>query len=243
MDTDQLAPMPHDWSRALAVVAHPDDLEYGAAGAVAAWTDAGNEVRYLLVTRGEAGIDSLPPQECAPLRQAEQQAAAAAVGVSTVEYLDHRDGVIEYGPALRRDIAAAIRRHQPELVLTGNYHDTWPGGGWNSPDHRHVGRAVLDAVADAANRWIFPELADQGLPPWSGVRYVAVAGSPQATHAVDVSAVLDRAVASLEAHRAYLDALGDHPMASPREFLEWMADLTGSRFGGRPAAAFELFVL
>src|SRR5437773_1167395 len=103
MEPDQLARMPHDWSRALAVVAHPDDLEYGAAGAVAAWTDAGKEVRYLLVTRGEAGIDSLPPQECAPLRQAEQQAAAAAVGVSTVEYLDHRDGGVAGGaPRLPR---------------------------------------------------------------------------------------------------------------------------------------------
>jgi len=238
---DQLARMPHDWSRALAIVAHPDDLEYGAAGAVAAWTDAGKDVRYLLVTRGEAGIDTLPPAECARLREAEQRAAAAAVGVSVVEFLDHPDGLIEYGPALRRDLAAAIRGHRPDLVLTGNYRDTWPGGGWNSPDHRSVGRAVLDAIADAGNRWIFPELTHRELPPWSGVRYVAVAGSPQPTHAVDVSAVLDKAVASLEAHDAYLKALGDHPMASAREFLEWMADLTAARFGGQRAAAFELF--
>jgi LmbE family N-acetylglucosaminyl deacetylase len=239
---DRLAELPGDWSRALAVVAHPDDLEYGAAAAVAAWTGAGKDVRYLLVTRGEAGIAGLTPAECAPVREAEQQAAAAAVGVSVVEYLDHRDGVVEYGPALRRDIAAAIRRHRPDLVITGNYHDTWAGGGWNSPDHRHVGRAALDAVADAANRWIFPELVDRGLSPWSGVRYMAVAASPQPTHAVDVSAALGKATASLEAHRAYLDALGDHPMASPREFLEWITGVNGSRFGGRPAAVFELFM-
>src|SRR2546430_8254572 len=139
-----------------------------------------------------------------------------------------------------RDLAAAIRGHRPDLVLTGNYRDTWPGGGWNSPDHRSVGRAVLDAIADAGNRWIFPELTHRELPPWSGVRYVAVAGSPQPTHAVDVSAVLDKAVASLEAHDAYLKALGDHPMASAREFLEWMADLTAARFGGQRPAAVEL---
>jgi LmbE family N-acetylglucosaminyl deacetylase len=238
---DRLEKLPQDWSRALAVVAHPDDLEYGAASAVAVWTAAGKDVRYVVVTRGEAGIAGLPPAKCAPVREAEQHAAAAAVGVSVVEFLDHRDGLIEYGPALRRDIAAAIRRHRPDLVVTGNYHDTWPGGGWNAPDHRHVGRAVLDAVKDAANEWIFPELADQGLPPWTGVRYVAVAGSPQPTHAVDVSAVLDRAIASLDAHRTYRDALGDHPMASPREFLEWTTELNGSRFGDRPAAVFELF--
>jgi LmbE family N-acetylglucosaminyl deacetylase len=236
---EQLERFPTDWTRALAVAAHPDDLEYGSAGAIASWTQAGKDVRYLLVTRGEAGIDGLPPAECAPLREAEQIAGAAEVGVSVVEFLDHSDGVIEYGPALRRDLAAAIRRHQPELIITGNYHDCWPGGGWNSPDHRNVGRATLDAVGDAGNRWIFPELgADSS--PWSGVKYVAVSGSPQATHAVDVTDTMDRAVASLEAHRAYLDGLGEHPMASAREFLEFLADMAAPAFGDRRAAAFEL---
>ncbi|HZN70168.1 MAG TPA: PIG-L deacetylase family protein [Micromonosporaceae bacterium] len=238
---DQLETMPEDWTRALAIAAHPDDLEYGAAGAVAVWTDAGKDVRYLLVTRGEAGIDSMSPAECAPIREAEQRAGAAEVGVSVVEFLDHPDGMIEYGLGLRRDLAAAIRRHQPEFVLTGNFQDSWPGGGWNSPDHRNTGRAVLDAVGDAGNRWIFPELAEQGLAPWNGVRYIAVVGSPSATHAVDISSTMDRAVASLEAHKAYLEGLGDHPMATAREFLEWIADLNSSRFGDRRAAAFELF--
>jgi LmbE family N-acetylglucosaminyl deacetylase len=102
----QLQPMPTDWQRALAVVAHPDDLEYGCAAAVAAWTDAGREVSYLLATRGEAGIDTMAPTECGPLREREQRASAAVVGVSAVEFLDHRDGMIEYGLPLRRDIAA-----------------------------------------------------------------------------------------------------------------------------------------
>ncbi len=167
--------MPSDWRRALAVVAHPDDLEYGAAAAVAEWTDGGREVVYLLASRGEAGIDTLPPEECAPVREREQRASAAVVGVRTVEFLDHRDGVIEYGTGLRRDIAAAIRRHRPELVVTLNHRDTWGGTAWNTPDHRAVGRATLDAVADAGNRWIFPDLTEQGLQPWDGVRWTAVA--------------------------------------------------------------------
>lgn len=231
---------PTDWSRALAVAAHPDDLEYGAAGAIASWTDSGKDVRYLLVTRGEAGIDSIAPAECAPLREAEQIAGAAKVGVSVVEFLDHPDGVVQHTTELRRDLAAAIRRHQPELIVTGNFYDTWPGGGWNSADHRNTGRATMDAIADAGNRWIFPELAERGLSRWQGVKYVAVAGSPQPTHAVDITDTLDRAVASLEAHRAYLDGLGDHPMASAREFLEWLADLNAPIFGGRRATAFEV---
>ncbi len=102
-----LAPMPADWSRALAVVSHPDDLEYGAAGAIAAWTAAGKEVTYLLVTRGEAVIDSIAPAECGPLREAEQRAAAAHVGVSTVDFLGgYVDGVVEEGLRLRRDLVA-----------------------------------------------------------------------------------------------------------------------------------------
>jgi LmbE family N-acetylglucosaminyl deacetylase len=238
---DSLEPMPKDWTTALAIAAHPDDLEYGAAGAIAAWTAAGKDVRYLLVTRGEAGIDGVAPAECGPLREAEQIAGAAEVGVSVVEFLDHPDGVIEYGSALRRDLAAAIRTHRPELVITDNFHDTWPGGGWNSADHRNTGRAIMDAVADAGNRWIFPELTGRGLAPWGGVKYVAVAGSPHATHAVDITETLDQAVRSLEAHQAYLKGLGDHPMADARGFLEFLADLTGARFGDRRATAFELF--
>ncbi|MGH3739462.1 MAG: PIG-L deacetylase family protein [Micromonosporaceae bacterium] len=239
--SDQLAAMPTDWRRGLAFAAHPDDLEYGAAGAVAAWTADGKELTYLLVTRGEAGIDGMQPAEAAPLREAEQRHSAELVGVSTVEFLNHTDGVVEYGLTLRRDLAAAIRRHRPELVVIGNFADTWPGGGWNSADHRAVGRAAMDAISDAGNRWIFPELVELGLTPWSGVRYVAVAGSPEPTHAVDVTDTLPAAVASLQAHAAYLDGLGgDHPMADAAAFLEWSYSLNAPRFGDRLAAAFAL---
>lgn len=216
-----LEPMPEDWERALAIVAHPDDLEYGCAAAIAAWTRAGRHVHYLLVTRGEAGIDTMTPQEAATVREAEQRASAAVVGVETVEFLDHADGVIAEGPALRRDLAAAIRRHRPELILTLNHHDTWGFGSWNTADHRAVGRSVLDAAADAGNRWIFPDLVDQGLTAWPGVRWVAVAGSPTPTHAIDVSETFEAGVASLAEHRAYLTALSDKPAEEyAREFLE-----------------------
>ncbi|WP_327169329.1 PIG-L family deacetylase [Streptomyces subrutilus] len=244
---EPLPPMPTDWRRALAVVAHPDDLEYGGAAAVADWTDGGREVVYVLATRGEAGIDTLAPAECAPVREAEQRAGAAAVGVSRVEFLDHRDGVVEYGPDLRRDIAAAIRRHRPELVVTLNHRDTWGGegggGAWNSPDHQAVGRAVLDAAADAGNRWIFPELlAEQGLEPWNGVRWVAVTGTTTPTHAADAGPGMERAVRSLMEHKAYLAALTDQdPEEYVRGFLTGYAQQAAARFGGRPAVLFEVF--
>ncbi|MFD5202471.1 PIG-L deacetylase family protein [Streptomyces sp. NPDC058375] len=242
MTPQRLEPMPVDWQRALAVVAHPDDLEYGAAAAVAEWTDGGREVSYLLASRGEAGIETLPPEECAPVREREQRASAAVVGVRTVEFLDHRDGVIEYGAELRRDIAAAIRRHRPELVVTLNHRDTWGGVAWNTPDHRAVGRATLDAVADAGNRWIFPELTEQGLQPWDGVRWTAVAGSDRPTHAVDVTAGLERSVRSLLEHRTYIEALTvEDPERYCRAFLEGMAKDAAEQFDGRPAVTFEVF--
>ena len=235
----ELLPMPEDWTRALAVVAHPDDLEYGGAGAVARWTGQGRSVAYLLATRGEAGIDTLPPAECGPLREAEQRAAAAEVGVDVVEFLDHPDGLIEYGIGLRRDIAAAIRRHRPELLITGNHRETWPGGHLNMADHIAVGRAAIDAVRDAANRWLFGDAGD----PWSGVRWVAVAASPCSEHGVDIGEVFDRAVASLAAHRAYLAALpGD--MADAEGFLRTQAQTVAQRMPGTSlATAFELIPL
>lgn len=239
-DMAQFDAMPDDWNRALAIVAHPDDLEYGASAAVAVWTDAGKSVRYVLASRGEAGIDGIEPELCGPLREREQIEAARRVGVDSVEFLDHRDGVIEHSLALRRDLAAMIRRHRPELVITLNHHDTWGNGWWNSADHRNLGRAVLDAVADAGNRWVFADLHQQQLEPWNGVRWVAISGSPLAGHAVDVTTGLDRAVASLEAHREYLRGLGDGAMSDPRSFLTAAAQQTARGFGGRLSTSFEL---
>ncbi|GAA2401999.1 PIG-L family deacetylase [Streptomyces glaucosporus] len=239
---DRLDPMPEDWRRALAIVAHPDDLEYGAAAAVAHWTAAGKEVAYLLVTRGEAGIDTMEPAEAARVREAEQRASAAVVGVESVEFLDHRDGVIEEGVPLRRDLAAAIRRHRPDLVITLNPHDTWGPGWWNTPDHRAVGRAVLDAAGDAGNRWIFTDLAEEGLTPWDGVRWVAAAGSPAPTHAVEVGEEdVERAVASLAEHRAYITALDDRePAEYAREIVTGTVE-AADRTGGRRAVSFQLY--
>jgi LmbE family N-acetylglucosaminyl deacetylase len=131
-----------------------------------------------------------------------------------VEFLDHRDGVIEEGVALRRDLAAAIRRYRPELLVTLNHREHFGDrAAMNSPDHRAVGRGVLDAAGDAGNRWIFTEqLGEGGLEPWDGVRWVAVAASPEATHAQAVGEdSVERAVSSLLAHRAYLEGLGVEP--------------------------------
>jgi LmbE family N-acetylglucosaminyl deacetylase len=227
--------MPEDWTRALGVVAHPDDLEYGTASAVARWTDQGKDVRYLLVTRGEAGISTMPPETVGPIREQEQRRSALAVGVPVVEFLDHADGLVEADVTLRRDLTEAIRRHQPEVVLSINHRDNWGGPSWNHADHRAVGRALLDAVRDAANPWIFPEVG----AAWPGVRLAAFNASPVATHAVDVTGYLERGIESLRCHELYLANLGGD-MADPGESLRSSAEATGARFGVLHAVSFEL---
>ena len=232
-----LAVLPDDWTRALCVVAHPDDLEYGAAGAIAAWTAAGKEVTYLLVTRGEAGIDVMTPAETARVREAEERASAAVVGVDTVEFLEgYADGVIEYGLPLRRDLAVAIRRHRPEVLVSINHRESWGGTTLNMADHRHVGLALLDASRDAGNRWVFEDFRGE---PWPGVRLVAFGGSPQPTHYVDIGAHLERGIASLREHAAYIAGLGDD--FDPDAFLRGFARSAGEQVGCEYAATFEVY--
>jgi LmbE family N-acetylglucosaminyl deacetylase len=231
-----MQPMPEDWDRAVAVAAHPDDLEYGVAAAVARWTGQGKQVTYLLATKGEAGIAGLPPAEVAPLRMEEERRSAAVVGVSQVEFLDHPDGLVEYGIALRRDLATAFRGLRPEVIITTSFDLTWgEEGPVNHADHRAVGLAVLDACRDAANGWIFPEAG----PPCTGIRdaYVAAAGSP--THFVDVTGTIDAGIASLREHQAYIDGLGRE--FDPDEFLRNMAGYIGMGAGVDYAVAFHRY--
>ncbi|MFV0317673.1 MAG: PIG-L deacetylase family protein [Microthrixaceae bacterium] len=228
-----------DWDRALAVVAHPDDMEYGAASAVARWSAQGREVSYVLVTDGEAGISDMAPAEVAPLRREEQRRSCEIVGVSELEFLGLPDGLLEEGPPLRRELAAAIRRHRPEVLLSINHRDDWGAPSWNHVDHRVVGRALLDAARDAANPWIFTDL---DLAPWDGVRWAAFAGSPEATHGVDIGEHLQTGIDSLAAHAAYLEHLGGD-MADPATFLRRAAKQGGHRLGVEFAATFEIVYL
>jgi LmbE family N-acetylglucosaminyl deacetylase len=242
--TDVLLPaLPEDWERAMAVAAHPDDIEYGTASAIARWTAQGKTVTYLLATRGEAGIDSMRPEDAAPLREQEERAGAAEVGVKVVEFLDNRDGVVEYSMALRRDITRSIRRHKPDVILSGAFSIRMIGGMTNQADHRAVGLAALDAARDAGNRWIFPELEDEGLEPWNGVRFVCFAGAEKPSHGVDITGEpLQRGIASLAAHDEYTKGLGASG-PEPGPFLTWMAGMGGPALGVQHAVLFDVHAL
>lgn len=227
---------PEDWQRAVAVVAHPDDLEYGLASAVARWTGQGKTVAYVLATSGEAGIDGMPPQETGPLREDEERRSAAVVGVRDVEFLGHADGAVEHSLALRRDLCAAYRRHRPDVVITMNFGLTWgEGGAVNHLDHRIVGLAAIDACRDAGNRWLFTDLGEA----WQGISAAYVASMNPATHYVDVTDSLSRGIASLEEHRAYIDGLGTD--FDPAAFLTESARSGGQLVGCEHAVLLRRF--
>ena len=238
-DQRGLPQLPQDWDRALVVVAHPDDIEYGTAAAVARWTATGKRVTYLLATYGEAGIDGAHPSEVAQIRAQEERDGAAEVGVDVVEFLGLKDGVVEYGLPLRRAIARAVRVHRPEVVIGVTHRERFAGGGTNQADHRAVGLALIDGARDAGNRWIFTDLLEEGLEPWS-VRFAALTGSPAGTHGLEVGEFVESAIASLQAHARYLAGLPeDYPSA--RELLEGILRGGGAAIGAEFGVTFEVF--
>ena len=201
-----------DLTRILSITAHPDDVDFGVAGTIARWTEAGIEVIYCVVTDGDAGgtDEDFPRAEMPALRRAEQVAAAKCVGVQDVRYLGYPDGRVEATLDLRRDLARMIRQVRPDRVVCPSAERNYARLGASHPDHRAVGSAALDAVyPDARNPFAFPELRErEGLAPWK-VREVWISGSPSPTHYVDVTATFGRKIAALRAHESQTGQMDD----------------------------------
>jgi LmbE family N-acetylglucosaminyl deacetylase len=226
-------------SRILVITAHPDDVDFGSAGTIAAWTSAGIGVTYCIATDGDAGGSdaSVSRADMAKLRQAEQTAAAAAVGVHDLHFLHYPDGRVEPTLGLRKDLAAVIRRVRPDRVLCPSPERVYARPGVSHPDHRAVGSAALDAVyPDSRNPFAFPELlADEGLEPWT-VRETWVAGSPEPTHYVDITDTFARKIAALSCHASQIS----DPVALEQRVRGWTGQ-TAARGGlpeGRLAEAY-----
>lgn len=232
--------MIEDVERALAVMAHPDDVDFSAAGTIATWTDAGVEVTYLIVTDGDAGgfDDDVPRAEIAPMRRAEQIAAAKCVGVTDVRFLGYPDGRVEANLGLRRDIARVIRQVRPDRVLIPNPDRNYARLAASHPDHRAVGAAALDAVyPDARNPYAFPELREEGLEAWVA-REIWITAGAAADHFVDVTDVFERKVAALRSHISQV-AHHDDLEGMLRRWLGANAS-RGGLGEGRLAEAFQL---
>ncbi|HTZ91920.1 MAG TPA: PIG-L deacetylase family protein [Streptosporangiaceae bacterium] len=228
-------------SRVLVITAHPDDVDFGAAGTVAQWTDAGLEVSYCVVTNGDAGGSdpSVTRADMAAIRQAEQTAAAKQVGVTDLHFLGYPDGRVEATIALRRDLARVIRLLRPDRVVCPSPERNYARMGASHPDHRAVGAAALDAVyPDSRNPFAFPELlADEKLEPWT-VGEVWISASPAPTTYVDITDTFPRKLAALRSH---VSQIGDPD--GLEKFLRGWLSRAAAQAGlpdGRLAEAFQV---
>ncbi len=186
----------------LVVCAHPDDVDFGAAGAVATWTDAGDRVVYCLVTDGEAGGGEAVPAGLAETRRSEQLTAAKLVGVEDVRFLGYPDGLLAASPELRRDLTRVIREVRPDRVVTHSPVRNVRRIKVSHPDHLAVGEAAFCAVyPDARNRSIHPGLAAEGLEPHTVAEIWVMTGRDATTY-VDITGAIDRKAAALAAHRS-----------------------------------------
>jgi LmbE family N-acetylglucosaminyl deacetylase len=224
--------------RALVVTAHPDDVDFGAAGTVATLTDAGVHVTYCLVTDGDAGgtDHAISRHDMAMLRREEQTAAAKQVGVADLFFLGHGDGRVQPTLQLRADISAVIRRVRPRVVISQSPERNLDRIYASHPDHLASAEATLCAVyPDARNPFAFPELFDETLEPWS-VDEVWIMGGSNGTHPIDVTAAVDRKIAALMSH------VSQHadPQRTVTMVREWMGG-TAKEFGLPDGAFAEVF--
>jgi LmbE family N-acetylglucosaminyl deacetylase len=231
---------PNEIERALVVTAHPDDVDFGAAGTVATLTDAGVHVTYCLVTDGDAGgfDDAIARPAMAALRREEQSAAAKEVGVDDLIFLGHPDGQVEATLHLRHEISRVIRRVRPTVVITQSPERNLDRIYASHPDHLATGDAALCAVyPDARNPFAFPELLECGFEPWA-VSEVWIMGGSHPDAPVDITDQLDRKIRALRCHHSQ----HQDPDGIEQRVRGWVA-ATAATFGlppGRSAEAFRV---
>ncbi len=195
---------------ALGIVAHPDDLEFGAAGTFAKWIAAGTEAYYLILTDGSKGSadPKISTEELIEIRRDEQRVAAQVLGLKDVFFLDYPDGMLEITMDLKRDIVRVIRQIKPDVVVTMDPSMIYtPSRGLiNHPDHRAAGQAVLDAVFPLARDHLsFPEIYAEGLAPHK-TSHILLINFNQPNYVVDISETIDTKIATLQAHVSQMPA-------------------------------------
>jgi LmbE family N-acetylglucosaminyl deacetylase len=221
-------------TRVLVITAHPDDVDFGAGGTVATWTDAGVEVVYCIVTDGDAGgfDPAVPRREIAGIRRLEQTNAGKELGVSELHFLGYPDGRLEATLDLRRDLSRIIRTVRPDTVVTQSPERNWASVYGSHPDHRATGVAALDAVyPDARNPYTFTELIEQEGLDAHTVGQVWVMAGPTPNRWVDTTAQFDRKIAALLHH----ESQHQDPTGMRQRVRAWNEGLAAS--GGLPAGS------
>jgi LmbE family N-acetylglucosaminyl deacetylase len=227
--------------RVLAIMAHPDDVDFGAAGTVTQWTAAGIAVTYGIVTDGDAGgFDPAIPREQIPaIRQAEQRAAAEAIGVHDVHFLGYRDGDVTASQDLRRDISRLIRQVRPQRMLIQSPDRNWDRLPASHPDHLAAGEAATRAIyPDARNPFAHPTLlTDESLEDWVVPEFWMM-GTPTPNHFVDVTDTFADKMRAIRCHESQLP----NPDGIEERVRGWLAAvaLEAGMPDGRLAEAFQV---
>ncbi|GHD03602.1 PIG-L deacetylase family protein [Zhihengliuella salsuginis] len=233
------AAAPDAVSRVLCFAAHPDDLDFGAAGTVATWTAAGVEVQYCLMTDGDAGgFDPDHRDSIVEMRRREQQDAAALVGVDTVHFLGHRDGYLEPSHEVVEQVVALIREVRPDVVLAMHPERDWERLQRSHPDHLACGEAVTRAVYPAVeNPYSYPHLAEGGLEAFKLSHLWLYAGPrSRENHWVDITGQFAAKVSALRQH------LSQHPdVGRMEDYVRTQLETKGREGGLEPGRLAEAF--
>ena len=232
-----------EYSRAMVVVAHPDDAEYGCSATVAKWCRLGWDVVYVLCTDGSKGTEdrAISPGQLTELRHREQQDAGAILGLKEVVFLDYPDGNLEPTLELRKDITREIRRHRPDILITSNpARDLFSSSYIGHPDHFAAGEAALSAVFPSARDHLtFPELLEEGFEPHKVSEVWAMMFSDRADRFNPLEEVdVETSIRALRAHKSQV--------SNPDESAKWMrkrrAEL-GRKIDADFAESFKAFLL
>ena len=190
----------------LLITAHPDDAEFGVAGSVARWTDEGRSVAYVVCTSGGKGSGdrNMTPEKLIGVREKEQRAAAASLGVSEVVFLGYEDQGIEDTPAFRKHLVEMIRLFKPQTVISSDPYRKYI---WHR-DHRVLGQVVVDALFPfARDHMAYPDLLAKGLEPHK-VKEALFFGADDINYRVDISATIDRKIEALKCHESQMEGMG-----------------------------------
>jgi len=220
---------------AMAIVAHPDDIDFSCAGTLARWANAGARISYVLCTSGDVGIaePGMTRQQACEIREREQNEAAHIAGATEVIYLREPDGMLVASLELRKKLVREIRRFRPEVVVTGDPTRVWSGDSYiNHPDHRAASAAALDAVFPAAGQPnLFEEIAEEGFKAYKP-RKVYVTTWDEADLYVNIEETIDTKIAALRAHESQMRDWDPEP-----RIKEWAA----TRAKGKEMAYAETF--
>ncbi len=194
-------------SSAMAIVAHPDDIEFSCAGTLARWAKNGAKISYIICTSGEVGIiqSGMTKEKAAQIRESEQRNAAEIAGACEVIFLRQPDGLLQPTLELRKMLVREIRRFRPEVVITGDPTIVWTGDEYiNHPDHRAAATAALDATFPAAGQPnLFDELEQEGLTAHKP-RKVYVTSWTKGDTFVNIDETIDVKIAALRAHKSQM---------------------------------------